>query len=238
MKKLLYLLLPALLTVAACSKKDNPTPAPVPAAVASFTMARTVAEVNEPVQLTNTSAGAVRYEWRSSDNPSSINVAPNTVFSNATPGAYTITLTAYNSAGVPATSTQTIRIGRRYIVGLRVNQLNFFNANGQPWDSGSGPDVFFRLSRAGAVVATGNPFNNLTSAQLPVGWTLASLNLEATGPNWGLAFIETGNLLGDVSMANFTIDESVPPTNRDANGTGTKTGTSNGWQIETLYETR
>jgi hypothetical protein len=48
---------------------------------------------------------------------------------------------------------------------------------------------------------------------------------------WTVTFWETNNLLGDDQMLSLTLDESVPPTNCDAAGTGTKIYADKSWNV-------
>lgn len=226
------LLVAVLLT--GCGQKD----VVAPAATASFTLPLPVAEVGEVVALTNTSQHATRYEWRSSDNATLVNTAPAPSLSFAQPGTYAITLTAFNASGQSVSTTQTLRVGRRYLKEVRVNSLSFFNAQGQPWDSGSGPDVRWTLTDPALHQTNGATVADVTQAQLPLSWNAAPLQVATAKAGWTLTFWETNNLLGDDQMLRLTLDESVPPTNRDATGTGTKSYTDKAWNVVLTYETR
>ncbi|GAB3639170.1 hypothetical protein GCM10027422_47610 [Hymenobacter arcticus] len=223
-----------LLLLTGCSKKEDAAPA----ATASFTLPLPVAEVGEVVPLTNTSQQATRYEWRSSDNASLVNTATSPKVTFAQPGTYTITLTAFNAAGQSVSTTQTLKVGRRYLKEVRVTNLSFTNAAGSPWDSGSGPDVKWTLAYQTTRKATGATVADVTQQQLPLNWNTVPLNLEMANPGWTLTFLETNNLLGDDQMLALTLDESTPPSNRDAAGTGTKTYADKAWNVVLTYETR
>ncbi len=242
MKNLFILFCPVILLLTNCSKKEDVTPAPPAAALATaaFTIAHPVAEVGEQVALTNTSQNAVRYEWRSSDQPTALNIATNATFTSTVPGTYTITLTAYNTDNKASTSSQTIRIGRRYLTEIRVNSLNFLNPNNQPWDGGSGPDVLFHLNYQNTTIANGGIILNVTNAVLPLRWNMSSRNIEAKNDGWLLTFLEGNNFLGDVTMLTNQFSEVTPPLNRDALGAGSTSWRSpdNAWNFTLSYETR
>ena len=223
-----------LLLLTGCSKKEDVAPA----ASASFTLPLPVAEVGEVVTLTNTSQHATRYEWRSSDNATLVNTATSPKVTFAQPGTYTITLTAFNAAGQSASTTQTLKVGRRYLKEVRVNNLSFSNASGNPWDSGSGPDVKWTLAYQATRKATGTTAADVTQTMLPLSWNTAPLNLEMANAGWTLTFFETNNLLGDEPMLSLTLDESMPPSNRDAAGMGTKAYADKAWNVVLTYETR
>ena len=227
-----FFLFIALLT--GCSKKEDIAPT----ATASFILPLPVAEVGEVVPLTNTSQHATRYEWRSSDNATVVNTATSPKVTFAQPGTYTITLTAFTATGQSTSTTQTLKVGRRYLKEVRVNNLSFSNAAGNPWDSGSGPDVKWTLAYQTTRKATGTTVTDVTQTLLPLSWNTAPLNVEAANAGWTLTFWETNNLLGDEQMLSLTLDESVPPANRDATGTGTKTYTDKAWSVVLTYETR
>jgi hypothetical protein len=222
------------LVLAGCGQKESVAPA----ASASFTLPLPVAEVGERVPLTNTSQYATRYEWRSSDNPTLVNTATSPTVTFAQPGTYTLTLTAFNAAGQSASTTQTLKVGRRYLKEVRVNNLSFSNAAGNPWDSGSGPDVKWTLAYQTTRKASGTTVADVTQPQLPLSWNTVPLTLEMANAGWALTFWETNNLLGDEQMLMLTLDESTLPRNRDAAGTGTKTYTDKAWNVVLTYETR
>lgn len=222
------------LLLAGCGQKETVAPA----ATASFTLPLPVAEVGEVVTLTNTSQHATRYEWRSSDSATLVNTATSPTLTFTQPGTYSITLTAFNAAGQSTSATQTLKVGRRYLKEVRVNNLSFTNAAGSPWDGNSGPDVKWTLAYQTTRKATGATVADMTQAMLPLSWNTVPLNLETAHAGWTLTFWETNNLLGDDQMLNLTLDESVPPTNRDAAGTGTKSYTDKAWNVVLTYETR
>lgn len=234
MKQLLPSFLFLCWLVTGCQQKE----AIAPAATASFTLPLPVAEVGEVVPLTNTSQQATRYEWRSSDNATLVNTTTSPQLTFAQPGTYTITLTAFNAAGQAVSTSQTLKVGRRYLQEVRVTNLSFTNAAGAPWDSGSGPDVKWTLADQTTRRATGATVADVTQTLLPLSWNTAPLNLEMANAGWTLTFWETNNLLGDEQMLRLTLDERVPPTNRDATGTGTKSYTDKAWQVVLTYVTR
>jgi hypothetical protein len=86
--------------------------------------------------------------------------------------------------------------------------------------------------------ATPLRFADVTSTNLPLIWSTVATNVEATRGPWLLTFFETNNLFCDDTMASFSIDETIPPANRDANGAGTKSAAFNGWQVTLSYQTR
>lgn len=234
MKHILHIFVLLTLLLVGCGQKETVAPA----ATASFTLPLPVAEVGEVVPLTNTSQQATRYEWRSSDNATLVNTATSPKVTFAQPGTYTITLTAFNAAGQGVSTTQTLKVGRRYLKEVRVTNLSFSNAAGNPWDSGSGPDVKWTLAYQTTRKATGATVADVTQPQLPLSWNTLPLNLEMAQSGWTLTFWETNNLLGDDQMLALTLDESTPPSNRDAAGTGTKSYSDKAWTVVLTYETR
>ena len=142
MHKLLpFFLASAGLLLSACSKSNEPAPAP--AATAAFSMSRRVVEVNEPVVFANASTNATRYEWRSSQPGGPVLTSASPQMQFAAPGTYTVSLSAYNADNVASTTSQTVRVGRRFIKNVRLHALSFVNSIGASWHrDGTGPNVY------------------------------------------------------------------------------------------------
>jgi hypothetical protein len=234
---LLMLCLVGLLT-ASCSKTADPAPA----ASAAFTLSTSIAEVGEPVQLTAIGQNVTKYEWRSSDAPNNVFTGASPVFSATSTGSFVITLTAYNSENKAVTSSQTIKIGKRYLKEMRLTSLNFLNTSGTAWDiDGSGPDVYLTLKpTASTATATRTAtINNVQAANLPLTWSPGTGNtVELTKEGWTFAVLDE-DAIGNDYMAGWNVAMNLlPPPARDAFGNGTYTLTAGQYTLLLLYETK
>lgn len=206
-------------------------------------MSTIVGEVSEPIQLTATGQNVTKYEWRSSDAPTQVQTIANPIATFANPGTYTITLTAYNSENKAVTSTQTIKIGKRYLKEIRVTTLSFLNTTGTAWDlDGSGPDVYVTLKpTASTATATRTlTINNVQQAQLPLSWAPGGTGntIELTREGWTFGLLDE-DAIGADYMAGWNVAmNQVPPPARDAFGNGTYTLTSGQFTVLLTYETR
>lgn len=165
-KVLLYLVLPLAFTQ--CSKKDS---TPAPAAAFSYSGAGTAPAL---VSFTNASKNATSYAWDFGDGATSTETSPTHTYSKG--GVYTVSLTATGSGG-SASSTKTVNIAAPTsvkITGIKVVQLPFTTPSGGGWDNNSGPDVSYSITDESdhALVTPSTYYPNVTSAQLPLPFTL------------------------------------------------------------------
>ena len=126
--------------MSACDKTD-----PLPISKASFVIVSTAPEVDVPVKFENQSLNAASFVWDYGDGESdSLVVAPEHTY--ASPGDYSVKMTAYTEDGQKSESVQDITVGERFLTGMFIMNINMKDDNGDPWDDdGSGPDVLFQL---------------------------------------------------------------------------------------------
>lgn len=214
---------------------------PQPAATAAFTASRSVVEVNERVAFTDASQNAARYEWNFGNGQTATVADPSVTF--AAPGTYTVVLTAYNADNQATSSTQTIKVGKRYLREIKITALNFLAPDGTLWDSGgSGPDVLAQLKPASPAAA---PFyqtttvSNVKQTDLPLTFPV---NNELTPGEWTLVVRDEDSSSSDeMNVWTFTVAE--PTANRDAQGNGFYTlqgpqDKPSSWNVIVSYETR
>jgi PKD repeat protein len=248
MKKSLYLCCLFIFLIAtACSKSDSNDPAP--AASANFTSSRTVVELDEQIQFTNTSANATRFEWEFGNGQTSTLASP-TIQYNQT-GRFTVTLKAFNPDNQATTQTTIVTVGRRKLSEIRLVRMAFVTPTGQPWDTdGSGPDIGFEFlgtSRSPSsppftgLVGLGHAFPDLTPASLPLVGDLTFNPIEfPLDGNFSCTVKEydwTPVRIRDMHTA--TLYTGAPSTDRNALGAGTYTYESpdHAWYMVFSYVT-
>ena len=138
-----------------------------PLSQAVFTQDRNVVELNEVVSFTNTSSNAIRYEWNFGNGQTS--TASDTTISYSKIGTYTITLTAYNDQNIASTTTSTVKVGERYLTGVKINSISFKDRFGANWDLNDGPDLLllYGYSAGWAFSGSLDLGANYTQAMLP-----------------------------------------------------------------------
>ena len=129
----------ALVFIAGCKKDSEATSA-------AFSFSGDGKYAPDTVKFTNSSTGAISYTWDFGDNTKSFDLNPTHVYAHG--GTYNIKLTA-NGAGGTSTVTKTVTILKTptsvkitYIKALAWPQLDPI---GLPWDTTSGPDVYFEI---------------------------------------------------------------------------------------------
>ncbi len=239
MKNLLLACL--LLFSASCtlSKTEDPKPAPV----AGFTTNRSVVEINETVTFTNTSQNASRYEWNFGNGQTSTAATPTVTYPNT--GTFAVTLIAYNADNKAITTTQTIKVGRRYLKEIRITAINFLASGGGAWDlDGSGPDIFLQYKPASSsTFFLTSTRSNVQPSSLPISYVAtATTGVELVQDAWTFT-MKDSDTLSDETMISWTLPVGAPTSNRDALGNGFYTltgGTANPglWNVVISYETR
>ena len=169
-----------LLSMPSCKKEEtstNNTNTTTAAAVADFTISGNNSYTFNTVTFTNNSSNAATYSWDFGDGGTSTLKDP--THSYTTSGTFTVTLRALNSAGTASVITKTVVVIARptslKIVKVTVTNMPFIDGNGAGWDSFNGPDVFYQLTNnAGTVFSSGNKYNDVVSASLPLSWTYST----------------------------------------------------------------
>ncbi len=125
--------------LASCTEKD-----PLPLSHASFVISSELPERNVPVRFENKSLNAISYSWDFGDSSEfSTEIAPIHTYEES--GDFIVTLTALTEDDQLSTESREIKIGRRYLTGMYLTNINMEDANGKPWDNGSDPDVLMQF---------------------------------------------------------------------------------------------
>ncbi|KAA9346122.1 PKD domain-containing protein [Adhaeribacter soli] len=165
---------------AACKSNHSDEPEPVvelpPASLATADFSTTIqlADIKQTVTFINKSANATRYTWYFGDGDSANTNQGKHKYNY--PGKYTVKLKAYDNKGVPSVKALPIVVGERYVNELVINKLKFTDPAGNPWDQGSGPDVwlgFIKLSLENYMPSF-KLKNNITPASLPLSLTFVA----------------------------------------------------------------
>ncbi|WP_460620266.1 PKD domain-containing protein [Hymenobacter qilianensis] len=214
---------------------------PKPVTTAAFTSSRSVVEVNEPVAFTDASQHAERYLWDFGNGQTSTLAAPSITY--AATGTYTVSLTTYTADNQPTSTTQSIKVGKRYLREIQIKALDFLAPDGTSWDAGgTGPDVFLQLrptSATEAPYAKTSVFNNVKPADLPLAFAASA---ELTPGEWTVV-VRDEDSASDDKMREWSLPVAGPTPNRDAQGNGyyTLQGPSDNpsaWSVILRYETR
>ena len=142
-----------LCSVAVFGCKESSTP-PAVAPSADFEYVRDNQTAPTEVSFTNSSTDAESYIWDFGDGKSSSEENPKHTFEYG--GKFKVSLTATGAGGTDSVS-KTVSLNHPYtgavIKGFELHQLPLKDANGNPWDVGSHPDVFYTFTnKAGTIV--------------------------------------------------------------------------------------
>ncbi|MCC2546459.1 PKD domain-containing protein [Hymenobacter sp. BT175] len=233
------LLLGLILLTVGCTTKD-----PSPAAVAVFTPSRSVIETNEAVSFANTSQNAARYEWNFGNGQTSTSPTPSATYS--TVGTYTVTLTAYNGDDKSVTTTQKVKVGKRYIRRITLTAIDPLDAGGTLWDrDGTGPDISLGYRTPALRTTNFVPVDDLRPQNLPFTWGFSPQDEELTQGTWTfqLRDFDFSAPAEYVAMYSWSMPIGPPPSNRDAigNGSYTLTGPATNpglWNLVIEFETK
>ena len=235
MRKYCYPLMSLVVGLAGCTKADQG-----PAVLAAFTLNRSVVEVGEQLQATNTSQNAASYRWQAKGMEDSVKTEVNPTFkAGQVPGTYNVKLTASNTNERSAQAVVPVRIGRRTISALRLTAMPATRPNGQPWHAdGTGLniscEVYIGFSVLGVKVAGAGAYPNVQATSLPLTWTL-----EGPFYDGGMSVVLVDNVAGRQNyIVSIPFATTGPPANRDENGKGTYAAQSNGWAVVAEIETR
>ena len=130
------------------------------------------------VSFSNTSTNATGYNWDFGDGSSSTSLNPTHTYT--TGGAFSVILTATNSAGnnqITKIVNITAPPTKVKITKVTVTDLPFLTSGGASWDFSGGPDVFFNITnQLNNILLNGTTsrISDVTSAMLPLSWTLTS----------------------------------------------------------------
>jgi PKD repeat protein len=182
---------PGLILIAAaslftsCKKKSSEDTPSLPSA--SFTYDFTATNfAPSQVNFHNTSTNATSYHWSFGDGGESVAQEQSYTYNGA--GDFTVTLTATNSDGSNS-SSQTIHIANATIAKVTQVDLTQFpvrDGAGNPWDAGSGPDIYFKIFQNDTAHVTGNYVS-----QVQTDYTGTSLSLTLSTPCTVPSFTDT-----------------------------------------------
>jgi PKD repeat protein len=118
---------------------------PFPLSSASFEVSTAGPEIYNPVKFENLSKNAVSYQWDFGDGSTgSTDIAPTHTYTES--GEFIVSLIAFTEDDQKSTETRVINIGKRYLTGMYLTNINLLDANGNPWDNdGTGPDVLMQI---------------------------------------------------------------------------------------------
>ena len=151
----------ALVFIAGCKKDSEATSA-------AFSFSGDGKYAPDTVKFTNSSTGAISYTWDFGDNTKSFDLNPTHVYAHG--GSYNVKLTA-NGAGGSSTVNKTVTVLNHptsvkitYIKALNWPQLDPI---GLPWDTTSGPDVYFEILGSTGNILEDYSDSIITDATIP-----------------------------------------------------------------------
>jgi hypothetical protein len=159
-----------------CNKDSAPTQAvSAPDPIAEFTFSGTLV-TPATVLFKNTSQHADTYQWNFGDGTVSSDSCPTKVYSSA--GTFTVTLLASLSSTGKADSAVhqvTVTPGRVFLESVSIVAIPFTNSSGNPWDIGSGPDLYPNFVDYNNVLVNwrGSYISDVQSGNLPLTWAFA-----------------------------------------------------------------
>lgn len=182
-----------------CDDDDDPSgPTPVP----SFTQDRLIIEAGETVTFTNTTTDGASYSWDFGDGGTSTSESPNHTY--ASTGTFEVVLTATGSGGISQTTSGTVTVGQRYAVAIEVTSINFENANMEPWDADSGPDILFGFAKStDESISLFDLGEDYIAEDLPVGGELEpESQILLTNEDWVFIFIDNDEPMEELNLEN------------------------------------
>ena len=124
------------------------------------------AQPGELVTFSSTSINAEEYEWDLGNGESSDQETVKTAFD--TPGRYEIKLKVKSKRGKTNETTTFIYVGKFYFANISIQEINFNDGNGNPWDTdGSGPDITFDLASSFSSINGLTVGDNFKKEKLP-----------------------------------------------------------------------
>lgn len=156
-----------------CNKDSAPTPVEsVPDPIAEFTFSGTLV-TPATVLFQNTSQHTDTYLWNFGDGTVSSDSCPTRVYSSA--GTFNVTLFAsFRSTGKADSAVHQITVtpGRVFLESVSIVAIPFANSSGNPWDIGSGPDLYPKFRDYNNVLVNwgGGYINDVQPGDLPLTW--------------------------------------------------------------------
>lgn len=217
MKKILTLAFALVALASACSKKD-----PVPAPVANFSITGDNNFAPNKVTFTSNSSNAVLLNWDFGDGSSAVGEVVTHVYT--TGKTYTVTLTANNSDGQKNIITKTATVKplptKMILNSVVLEQLPLVKPDGSAWDTGSGPDPYFKISdAAGTEYFKSKYFADVLASSFPLTYvgqgvpnttafpiTFSALDFDYTLEIWDYNTITDNRM----AIANFKIRTYMP----------------------------
>jgi PKD repeat protein len=184
--KSLAILCLAFLAISSCKKKSSDDNDDGPKTKADFIATYTGSHfAPAQVNFNNTSVNATSYSWDFGDGGTSTATSQSYTYND--PGDYTVTLTANGPSGA-STATATIHVlnaTSALITSIEVNDYPTIDGMGNPWDSTSGPDIYFKLYKGSTVVYSDTTvFDNVTIGDLPVWFDLGNNDYTIADTNF------------------------------------------------------
>ncbi len=226
------LVIGAMIFMASCSESTDP----LPISKADFKITSVSPEVDVPVQFENLSLNASAYVWDYGDGmKDSLAIDPEHTYD--TPGTYTVKMTAYTDDGQMSEALKDVKVGKRYLTGMYIININMEDENGNPWDDdGSGPDVLFQLGPDDATTLDDLVFVLIDSLNVgqfstPIGITtddLVPADYELSNKDFFILLEEIDTVNNEAvfnNMANIVFNPVVPEDDfitvtKRADGTG------------------
>ncbi len=238
-----FKLIAAILLIAffGCSSDDTPPVIPT----VSFERDRDIVEPGDEVTFTSTNTDADTFLWEFGDGNTSTDENPVHTYSET--GSFTITLTVTSTTGDTASSTATIVVGKRYLLGFLVTNFSAVDATGKPWDDdSSGPELFFGLTQSSNQnVDLYNLGDNLTADDLPAGGTVPTdAQVELTDEEWSFIYIDNDDPQNDINTSDVMAIITANPATVTADekdfeaGQGIFTVTLQDFSVQILYGIR
>lgn len=175
-----------------------------PAAVTpSYNMSNNTPEVNESVSFTNTSAGAMQYEWDFGDGNTSSAASPSHTYTVV--GFYAVTLTAYNFEGCSNTSTTPVTV-----VAASSSIQPMSRGNSHAMETARTPEANVRSNEGQAHITSAN---ENAIAQLTVYTVTGQLIYSGTGNNNTFSYETPGIYIAHIVYANGQQESKKVPLN-------------------------
>ncbi|MCB9233780.1 MAG: PKD domain-containing protein [Bacteroidia bacterium] len=155
-------------------------------------------DAGESVSFANCSFGASSFAWDFGDGTTSTKKSPTHAYSS--PGTYKVTLTIENKSGDASTSATNIVVGERKIASIKVLQIPATNPLGDPWDTGSDPDLVFAIGRTANSPNWDLETDEKTdlSAGLPFTWDVSTSDVVMTDEEWTWELRDEDGAIDDV----------------------------------------
>ena len=201
MKKLYFLACVVALAGFLTACGDDEPSGPVP--TVEFTQDRNFLEPGDEVTFVNNSTDSDDFFWDFGDG--GISRERNPTYTYTETGDFTVTLRARGSGGQEASSTSSIVVGSRFVVGIDFVKINPLDPDGVAWDDDdTGPDLVFWIDRTAN--NTDPRFfgvaDDLVQTDLPLVGSLSPEGQFAfTSENWSFLLIDNDEPFDVLSLA-------------------------------------